>query len=162
MASQPEASLRHGKLLYKVLVFPPVLASLLLAFHYVPVVPCAAFDPAVSDVLTAVDVPGVPAVTSVSNFAAIPATVDLTSETGVSSVSGAPAIAAITAVVSIPNATGVLTVAGVPTVADIPIVACVPPVAGVPPDVANISAVDSDPALCPCLAAGLKKTNILH
>ncbi len=76
------------------------LASLLLASLYVPVVSCAAVNPAVSDVLTAV---GVPAVTSVPDVA-VPILLMTTNL-----LFFVPIISDITVVVNVPA------VAGVPT-----------------------------------------------
>jgi hypothetical protein len=46
------------------MLFPSFLASLLLASPNVPVVSCTAFSPSVYEVISAVNLPGVPAVAS--------------------------------------------------------------------------------------------------
>jgi hypothetical protein len=51
-------------LLLMLMLFPLFLASLLLASPNVPVVSCTAFSPSVYEVISAVNVPGVPAVAS--------------------------------------------------------------------------------------------------
>jgi hypothetical protein len=58
----------------------------------VPDVSCAAVDFAVGDVLTAIDVSGVPAVARVFSVDVIPAAIYVTSVTRVSTVSGALAV----------------------------------------------------------------------
>jgi hypothetical protein len=80
-------------------------------------VSCATVDPAVADVLIAVDVSGVPAVASISVDVPFP------SATGVSNVSGVRFVAFCPAVVGVPAVFGVSDVTGVPSVANFSAVA---------------------------------------
>ncbi len=68
---------------------------------------CAAIDPAVADVLTAVDVSGGPAVVSTSAVAAVPTGVDVPFATGDFQRSGVPSDVVIPAVVGVPAVAGV-------------------------------------------------------
>ncbi len=82
--------------------------SLFLTSPDVPVVPCAAVDPAFVDVLTSVDVPGVASGHDV---------VTANTADDVPSAIGVPIISGVAAVVGIPALDGILAVVGNPAVA---------------------------------------------